>query len=131
MQASTITGKDEIIVSIKNRISDILGGETGGAVNLENFLYHESDAGGRVRISCLFINEDGRVCADMYRTGTAGSIDFICGRVIDSINEKTLKKILAALEESRWSASVEPSSGKKKKSILASALKLPFFQKGA
>lgn len=132
--SSAIMSKDELIQEIRERITAIPGVDAGRPVNLDNVLFNESGrsgCGGKINITCLFINDDGNVCADMYRAGTAGCIDFICGLTLSSVDEKALKKVISALEEERWSVPDYPLEKKQKKRNLVSSFKIPFLQKGA
>jgi len=134
MPSAEIKSKDELIHEIKEKITDISGIVARRPVNLENFLFsesHRSGCGGKISITCLFINDDGNVCADMYRFGSAGCVDFICGRALNTIDEKVLKKIMSALEEKKWSVTDYPIMETQKKRNLVSSLKIPFLQKGA
>ncbi len=134
MAAAAINAKDELILEIKGKISEITGPDTAVPVNLDNFLFHESgrsNCGGKINITCIFINEDGNVCGDMYRSGPAGCVDFICGLDLNSVSEKVLKLIISALKENRWSVLEHPVSEKQKKRNFTSAFKIPFLQKGA
>ena len=128
-----IKSKDEIILQIKEKITDIAGSDTGKPVNLDNVFFNESgksNCGGKIIVTCLFINEDGNACADMYRSGPAGCVDFICGLALISVDEKILKRIISALDENRWSIADFQIEKQKKKNLVAS-LKIPFLQKGA
>jgi len=134
MPAATLNSKYELIQEIKSKITEIHGNDSEKPVNLDDVSYRESgrsNCGGKINITCLFINEEGNVCADMYRTGAAGCVDFICGLSLDSINEKFLMKIISALNEKKWSVEDYPVLKKEKKRNLVSAFKIPFFQKGA
>ena len=131
---AAVNKKNELIQKIKMKVIEILGSETGRMVNLDNVLCRESgqsNVGVKISITCLFLNEDGNLCADIYRSGSTGSVDFICGLVIDSLNEKVLKHVITALDENRWSVADCPVSEKKKKIKFSSAFKILFFQKGA
>lgn len=134
MPSAAFKHKDELILEIKERITDIAGIDAGIPVNLENVLFSESyrsGCGGKISITCLFINEDGNICANMYRSDTAGCVDFICGLVLDSVDEKALNHIKSALEEKRWSVTKNSVVEKPKKRNIVSSFKIPFFQKGA
>lgn len=134
MSAVIIETKDELISAIKERIISISGSDEVRTVNLENVQFHESDrtaANGRMYITCIFINEDNNVCADMYRSGAACCVDFICGLDLKSVDEKNLKQILSALDKNICFDEDAPVIAKQKKRNLVSALKIPFLQKGA
>jgi hypothetical protein len=134
MPAAVKKTKDELILEIKDKIVQIAGNDAGRPVNLDGVLINESgrsNGAGKISISCLFINEDGNVCADMYRAGSAGCVDFICGLALNSSSEKILKEIMSALDDKRWSIADYPEDEKQKKRNLVSAFKIPFLQKGA
>ncbi len=134
MAAAAIITKDELLLEIKEKISEIAGINAGSPVNLNNFYFHESgrsNCSGKINITCIFINENGNVCGDMYRSGSAGCVDFICGLDLNSVNEKILKKIICELNEDRWTVVEQPVFEKEKKRNFTSTFKIPFFQKGA
>lgn len=134
MPAAVITSRDQLIQEITKMVMAISGGYEGMPVNLENVQFFESgraNCGGKIRITCLFINEEGNVCADMYRTGSAGCVDFICGIALNSADEKVLKQIFSALNDNRWSVADSSVPVKQKKKNIALSIKLPFIQKGA
>ncbi len=134
MPAAVKKTNDELILEIKDKIVQIAGNDAGRPVNLDGVLINgsgRSNCGGKISISCLFINEDGHVCADMYRAGSAGCVDFICGLALNSSNDKILKEIMSALDDERWSVADYPAVEKQKKRNLVSAFKIPFLQKGA
>jgi len=133
MPAAVEKNKYELLLEIKERITHISNSDAGRPVNLDNVLIQESGrsgCGGKISISCLFINEDGNVCADMYRTGSAGCVDFICGLTLDSADGKILEGIISALDKNKWSITDYPVLEKQKKRTIASSFKIPFFQKG-
>jgi len=134
MSAAIVKAKDELILEIKEMIMHISGSDAGRPVNLNNVLIRESgrsNCGGKISIACLFINEDGNVCADMYRSGTAGCVDFICGLVLNSVDEKILREMLSALSDNRWSVADYPAFEKQKKRNFVPSFKIPFTQKSA
>jgi len=134
MQATAIKTKDQLIHEIKEKILEIPGGAVGRPINLDNVLSKDSSgckSGSKISISCLFINDNGNVCADMYRSGTAGCVDFVCGLDLNSANEKILNDIMSALSGNRWSVADYPVLEKQKKRNLVSTFKFPFIQKGA
>lgn len=125
---------NELLQEIKSRIIEA-GGGTGNLVYLDNVSYFEtrkSNSGsGNFSINCLFLNEDEEVCADLYRAGTAGFFDFICGKRILDLGERGLREVLYALENDLWS--VEESEAKTRKENKGSfkfPLRLPFLFKG-
>ena len=82
---------EDIVLSIKERINEITSGEAGMLVNLNGVAYPEGGRGSShsmISVSCLFINEEGSVCADLFRTGTAGFTECVCGSVISTIGKR-------------------------------------------
>lgn len=131
---SGVITKEKLILEIKEMITCISGSDSGKPINLHNVSVHQtgrSACGGKINISCIFINEDGNVCADMYRLGIAGCVDFICGLVLDSVDETILNEILYAFSEHRWSLDDYPDMEKDKKKKFASNFRIPFLQKSA
>jgi len=134
MPALIMNTRDELISAIKEKIMNISGRDAGRPVNLENVLLYESDrtnCGGKLYITCMFINEDGNVYADMCRSGTGGCVDFFCGLGLNSISEKNLKRIMSALDGNMWSVAASPVLEKQKKRNPVFSIRLPFLQKGA
>ncbi len=134
MPAAVIKTKDELISAIKEKIMNITCNDAGRPVNLDNVMLHESDrsnCGGKLLISCIFVNEEGNLCGDMYRSGAAGCVDFFCGLDLNTINEKNLNTVLSALDGGRWSVPDSPSMGNNKKRNIVSSFKMRFLQKGA
>ena len=134
MPAATINTKEELISAIKEKIMNISGNDAGRPVKLENVPFYESGrpyGSGKIYVASIFINEDGNLCADMYRSGSAGCIDFICGLDLNSADEKNLKQIISALDGNRWSVAEPPVMEKQKKRNLVSSFKIPFLKKGA
>jgi len=134
MPDAVVIKNEELIREIKARVSDISCGDNGRPINLDNVVFRESGrskSGSRINITCIFINEDGNVCADMYRSGSAGCVDFICGLDLRSADDKILKEIKAALLGGKWSASDYQAEEKNKKRNPVSSFKIPFLQKGA
>ena len=110
---------DETLLNIKKKILDITEDETGMPVYLKQVIFPESDSkrGSQciINASCLFINEEGNVCADLFRTGTAGFMECVYGNIISSIGKRGLEEIYSALLEERWYTS-EPAANIKVKS---------------
>jgi len=134
MPAAVINENVEMIREIKEKVSEISRGDNGTPINLDNIVFREpgkTGSGNKIFITCLFINEDGNVCADMYRSGSAGCVDFICGLDLNSADEKILKEIKSALAGNKWSVSDYPEAEKNKKRNPVSSFKIPFLQKGA
>jgi hypothetical protein len=134
MSALVMNKNKELIEGIKERILDISGGDEGRTINFDGVVFRDSGrsgCGGKISITCLFINEDGNVCADMYRSGSAGCVDFICGLDLNSLDEKVLKEMMAAIFSGKWSVVESPSVEDNKKKNPVSSFKIPFLQKGA
>jgi len=134
MAAAVEKDRVELLREIKEKITHISESDAGRPVNLDNVLCHESGRSncyGKINITCLFINEEGNVCADMYRTGSVGCADFFCGMTLDSVDKKILGEIVSALDRNKWSVADYPVLEKHKKRNLASSFKIPFFQKDA
>ena len=128
--------KEEILDQMKTAINDITCGDSSIIINLRSVEFSESCRSGlgssRLAIGSLFVNDDGRVCADMYRTGSGGFFEFICGISIDDIGRRGLDEILYALRNGRWSVSEQPRVQKKPRSRkMAIPLRMPFHLKGA
>jgi len=124
----------ELIQEIKARIIDA-GGSSGDPVYLDGISYFEtrksSTGSANVSINCVFINEEGEVCADLYRSGTAGFFDFICGKRICDLSERGLQEVLYALDNDLWN--VKETAEKEKpgsKGLPWPSLRLPFLYKG-
>ncbi len=109
---------DELLADIHARIEEITSGEIGMLVYLKEAVFPES--GGRggsqsmITVSCLFMNEEKSVCADLFRTGTAGFMECIYGNIISSIGKRGIEEINNALAEGRWYVSENPGSGSEK-----------------
>jgi hypothetical protein len=134
MPALVMNKSESLIAVIRERVLDISGGDDSRPIDLENVVIREtgrSGCGGRISITCLFLNEDGNVCADMYRSGSAGCVDFICGWDLNSADEKVLKAVMSALFSGKWSVADSPAVEKNKKRNPVSVFKIPFLQKGA
>jgi len=74
MPAAVKKTKDELILEIKDKIVQIAGNDAGRPVNLHGVLINESgrsNCGGKISISCLFINEDGNGKSWFYEDGHA------------------------------------------------------------
>lgn len=124
---------DELLINIHTRIEEITTGEIGMLVYLKEAVFPES--GGRggsqsmITVSCLFMNEEKSVCADLFRTGTAGFMECIYGSTISSIGKRGLEEINNALTEGRWYVSENPGSGsekERKKNVRKKTLHVPF-----
>jgi len=124
----------EITARINDLVTEITGGDRGVIVNLKGVTYTEtyrSELGSStIDVSCLFINDDGTLCADMYRTARGGFFEFICGKSIDDMCRKGLHEIVYALTNERWSVSeqVRKKTGNRRS---FSPLKISFHLRGA
>jgi hypothetical protein len=124
---------DELLADIKTKIDEITSGEIGMLVYLKEAVFPEGGSRGAsqsmITVSCLFISEEGGVCADLFRTGTAGFMECVYGSVISSIGKRGLEEINAALTEGRWYVSETPgdrSDKEKKKAVKKKNLHVPF-----
>ncbi len=129
-------GQNEILDQIQAIIDDITGGDCSIIINLKNVIFNESCrsnlGSSTLAVSSLFINDDGRLCADMYRTGSGGFFEFICGIGIGDVGLRGLDEILYALRNERWSLSGEPRPQKKAKNRkILIPVRMPFHLKGA
>jgi len=134
MSAAPVKTKNELILEIKKKIKYISGNDAGNPVNFDNSLFYESGRSStacRMNITCLFINEDGTICADIYRSGSEECVDYICGLDLNSLNEKILIRILSAIDHNKWSVNDSADLEKEKKRIQFLNFKIPFLQKGA
>jgi hypothetical protein len=126
--------ENELIQEIKSKITDA-GGGSGDPVYLDGVSYFEtrksSTGSANVSINCIFINEEGEICADLYRSGTAGFFDFICGKKIYDLSERGLREVLYALDNDLWyvKETVEKEKTESKGQFRFS-LRLPFLYKG-
>ena len=104
---------DETLLNIKKKVLDITEYEKGMPVYLKQVAFPENDTRkgphSIINASCLFVNEEGKVCADLFRTGSAGFMECIYGNIIDSIGKKGLEDIYSALLEERWYVSESPA----------------------
>ncbi|HPJ34772.1 MAG TPA: hypothetical protein PK358_08055 [Spirochaetota bacterium] len=132
---------EELVSSIKEILEEITSGEVGMLVNLRGVVFPEGGRGGAqstIAVSCLFINEEGSVCADLFRNGTAGFMECVYGSIISTIREKGLEKIRDALLRGEWSLSENLESisgnGRKKtrrKKSRGGPFKFSFMARGA
>jgi hypothetical protein len=128
--------KDELITGIKDRAISLLQDDLERNINLRNVYFYNSDlldSCDRTNITCIFVNSEGNLCVDMYRSGYDVSMNYICGILIDSLDEKILKRIVRAFDEGKCSAE-DFSTGfyeRNKRSNLLSVFKSAFFQKSA
>lgn len=135
MNTNTVNEK---VARIRDLITEITGGNRGIVIYLKNVAYTESYrstiGSSSISISCIFMNDNEAVCADLYRTGNGGLFDFICGKAIDDLSSRGLDDIAYALSSGNWSVSEQVKSHKHKKvksrtSIIS--LRMPFHLKGA
>lgn len=134
MPGLEIKVKEELISVIKSRISSITGNHKEMPVYLSDVTFKSSRENGRnsrISISCLFVNEEGNICADMFRSGTAGCVDFICGLMINTFEGKVLENIISSLDGNMWYITDSIDELRKKKKNIVSSFKIPFFKKGA
>lgn len=124
---------DELLAIIKKRIEEITSGEVGMPVYLKEAVFTEWKSRGSshsmITVSCLFLNEESNICADLLRTGSAGFMECIYGNIISSIGIKGIEEINSALMEGRWYISESPRSGnekEKKKASRKKSLNVPF-----
>ena len=126
--------ENELIQDIKSRIIDA-GGGSGNPIYFEKVSYFESrkssTGSANVSINCIFINEEGEICADLYRSGTAGFFDFICGKRISDLSEQGLNEVLYALDNNMWYVKEVAEKEKRAgKGLSRLPLRLPFLYKG-
>jgi len=129
-------GQKEILDQINTIINDITGGDGGIIINLKNVAFNESCrsnlGSSTLAVSNLFINDDGRLCADIYRTGSGGFFEFICGMGIEDVGSRGLDEILYALRNDRWTLSEQPRPQKKSRNRkILMPIRMPFHLKGA
>jgi len=123
-----------LLESIKSKISEA-GGDTGSPLYLDGVSYFETrksrTGSGSLSINCIFINDEGNVCADLYRTGSAGFFDFICGKEISDLSDRGLTEILYALEKGNWSVEEtgEAQSKTGNRGMAGLTLKIPFMRR--
>ncbi len=123
-----------LLESIKSKIAEA-GGDTGSPLYLDGISYFEtrksSTGSGNLSINCIFINEEGNVCADLYRSGAAGFFDFICGKEISDLSERGLTEILYALDKGLWSVedTGEVQGGRGSRGMTRLPFKIPFMRR--
>jgi len=123
-----------LLESIKSKIAEA-GGDTGSPLYLDGVSYFETrksrTGSGSLSINCIFINEEGNVCADLYRSGSAGFFDFICGKEISDLSDRGLTEILYALEKGLWSVeeSGEVRSKRGSRRMTGLPFKIPFMRR--
>lgn len=118
---------EELLANIKVRIEEITSGEVGMLVYLKEAVFPEASSRGvshsMITVSCLFLNEEKSICADLFRTGTAGFMECVYGNVISGIGRKGIEEINSALMEGRWYVSEIPGSGNEKERKRSSRIK--------
>jgi len=137
MAVKIAQSKDDLIAEIKDRVIYLLNDDTERNINLKNVYFYHSDlleSNDRTNITCIFIDDEGRLCVDMHRSGADASINFICGIFIDSLDERILKRITRAFDEGKCTVADYPNDfyeARDKKMNLLSVFKSVFFQKSA
>lgn len=129
-----ISENNILLDAIKSKIIEA-GGDTGTPLYLEGVSFFETrksrTGSGSLSINCIFINEEGRVCADLYRSGPSGFFDFICGKEISDLSSRGLGEIFYALDNGLWSMQDAGESHQKVSSRVLSRLsfKIPFMKR--
>lgn len=124
------------LARIKELILEITGDNREAVICFNDVLFNESSrskmGSSSVSVSCIFLDEEDRICADMYRAGIAGFYEFICGISIDDLPVRGLEEIVFALENRRWSINDETKPKKKSGSRnFLMNFRIPFHLKGA
>lgn len=133
---------EDLLAGIKVRIEEITSGEIGMLVYLKEAVFPEGNSRGAsqsiITVSCLFLNDEKNICADLFRAGTAGFMECVYGSAINAISRRGLEEINSALNDGRWYVSENPGSGSEKQGKKASRkkaihvpFKLSFLMKGA
>ena len=124
---------EDLLTNIKIRIEEITSGEIGMLVYLKEVVFPEGNSRGAsqsmITVSCLFLGDDGAICADLFRTGTAGFMECVYGSMISGIGKRGLEEINSALMDGRWYISETPGKGEekdKKKTSRKKSLHVPF-----
>ena len=94
--------KAEVLNSIKEKFSDILGKDSFRPLVLDNVSIIDNSSGvfgspSSLSIHNIFIDEKGRLCADFLNKDSGFNTDFIFGRCIEDIFLEDLVKILNKL----------------------------------
>lgn len=134
MPVSSNSAKDELITDIKEKIRYVSGDYDGIPVTLDNVFFQKpgrSENAERMNIACVFISEDGILRGDIYRSGSAGCVDFICGLDLGTLDSNFLLKIITAFDQKKWFVCDTEIPGKEKKRTIVQGLRFPFLQKGA
>ncbi|MCL2155439.1 MAG: hypothetical protein FWH53_07240 [Leptospirales bacterium] len=137
MSVKIIQTKDDLITEIRDRMIYLLEDDLERNVNLRNVYFYHSDileSSDRTNITCIFIDNDGMLCVDMYRSGLDASMNFICGIRVDSLDEKILKRIIRAFDEGKCTVadySHDLYEEKNKRLNIVSVFKSVFSQKSA
>ena len=137
MSVKIIQTKDDLITEIRDRMIYLLEDDLERNINLRNVYFYHSDILGssdRTNITCIFINNDGRLCVDMYRSGLDASMNFICGISLDSLDERILKRIIRAFDEVKCTIedfSHDLYEERSKRLNIVSVFKSVFSQKSA
>ncbi len=132
MQAHDIK-TEELLTNIKSRIEEITSGESGMLVYLKEAVFPEGNSRGpsqsMITVSCLFLSEEGSICADLFRTGTAGFMECVYGSMVSGIGKRGIEEINSALMDGRWYISETPGNRdekEKKKPPRKKSLHVPF-----
>ena len=137
MAIKILQAKDELITEIRDKIIYLLNDDIRRNVYLEDVYFYHSDIlenRNRVTITCIFINDEGNLCVDMYRAGYDVSSNFMCGIRLDSLDERVLKTIIKAFAEGKFTVEdhLYDSCKEKNKGLnLFSVFKSVFSQKSA
>ena len=136
MTITIIEPKDYLMEEIRNRVIYLLKDDLERNIILKDVYFYHSDfrSSDRTNIACIFIDGEGRLCADMHRLGSDVSVNFICGVFIDSLDERILKRIIRAFDEGRCTASDHSHDlyeERNKSSNLFSVFKSVFSRKSA
>ncbi len=130
------TPEKDVLRRISERIDEISGGDRSTVIYLNGVSYNESarpvHGSPVIAVSCIFVDEDERICADMYRTGNGGFYEFICGKVINDMPVKGLAEIVYALENAKWNIGGQVRAHKKiRRKNVRTQSRIPFHLKGA
>jgi len=110
----------DLVEDIKGKIADITSGEIGMIVYLKNASYHDNSRGSThniITVSCVFINDDGNLCADLFRTGAAGFMECLYGNIVSGMGLKGVEVIYSAINEGRWYLAETPKKNDYEKKV--------------
>ena len=137
MAESILQAKDALIKEIRDRIIYLLHDDIRRNVFLEDVYFYHSDIlenRNRITITCIFFNDEGNLCIDMYRSGYDMYSNYMCGIRLDSLDERVLNTIVKAFDEDKFfveAHSYDLCKEKTKRLNLFSAFKSVFSQKSA